>query len=125
MTSSSVLKTSESKLFNAGSTIKIGHFLDDMKSSEIKVPFPEISENLENVNFLHQQISLFEGKSAKINLIILDNGSELKAYQASVNYVQLKFELLSRSQFKSSAFKTNQISTLQFEAFCHSKTENS
>ena len=43
ITSNSALKSSESKLFNAGSTIKIGHFLDDIESSEIKVPKPEIS----------------------------------------------------------------------------------
>ena len=42
-TSNSALKSSEFKLFNAGSTIKIGHFLDDIKSFEIKVPNPEIS----------------------------------------------------------------------------------
>ena len=36
-TSNSALKSSESMLFNAGSTIKIGHFLDDMNPSEIKV----------------------------------------------------------------------------------------
>ena len=47
ITSNRALKSSESKLFNTGSTIKIGYFLGDIKSSEIKVPNPEISEILE------------------------------------------------------------------------------
>ena len=54
-------------------------------------------------------------------LIILENGSEVKPYQASVNYFQSNCEVLSWSNLISSALKTNQISTLQFEAISHSK----
>ena len=51
MTPNNALKSSESQLSNAGSTVKIAHFLDDINASKIKVSIPEISENLENVNF--------------------------------------------------------------------------
>ena len=51
VTSKRALKISDSQPFDAEATIKIGHFFDDMKSFEIKVPIPEISENLDFVNF--------------------------------------------------------------------------
>ena len=94
ITSNTALKTSESELSNAGSTVKIGHFVDYIMSSEIKVSNPEISENLENVNFLHQQNSVFEGKSTNIDLIIYKNGSENQALQVSITQSQITCGLL-------------------------------
>ena len=64
----------------------------------------------------------FRNQINENELVHLENGTEI---EPSVNYVRLKCELLSWSHLKSSALKTNQISTLQFEAFCHSKTETS
>ena len=43
ITSNSALRSSKSKLFNAGSTIKIKHFLDDIQPVETNVQIPEIS----------------------------------------------------------------------------------
>ena len=51
ITSNNALKSSELELSNAGSTIKIRHFLDDIKPPEIKVSKPEISDFLRKSNF--------------------------------------------------------------------------
>ena len=112
LASISALKSSESKLFNAGSTIKIGHFLDDINPSEIKVWKIAISASTKFT--FRKQINENEFDH-------LENGTEFEPYQPSVNYVQLKCELLSWSHLNSSASQTYQISCLQFEAFCHSK----
>ena len=60
-----MLKSSECELFNAGSTIKNGHFFADMKPSEIKVPNPEISEILENVKFCINKIHFSKANQRK------------------------------------------------------------
>ena len=121
ITSNSALKSSEYELFNAGSTIKNGHFFADMKPFEIKVPNPEISEILKNVNFMHQQNSLFESKSTKMNRIIWRLKTKLKLFRhLSTNSswimklwaVPLWYEVPLK-QFKSRPFK--------FAAFCRSK----
>ena len=86
-TSNSALKSSESKLFNAGSTIKIGHFLDDIMSSEIKVSNPEISEFLKILIFASTKFT-FRKQINENELNHLENGSEVKPYQAFVTYFQ-------------------------------------
>ena len=56
ISSNTALKTSDLQLFNAGSTIKIGHFFADINPFEIKVSKPEISDFLKKNRILHQQI---------------------------------------------------------------------
>ena len=123
MTLNSALKSSESQLSNAGSTVKIGHFLDYIMSSEIKVSNPEISEILENVNFLHQQNSFFEGKSTNIDLIIYKNGSENQALQVSITQSQITCGLLVFSNLILSASQHFLSLPFQFPANCRSKRE--
>ena len=78
ITSNSALKSSESQLSNAGSTVKIGHFLDDMKPSEIKAPKPEISEILEKVKFCINNFDFSKANQQKLNLIIWNTEAKLK-----------------------------------------------
>ena len=68
ITSNTALKTLESELSNVESTTKIGRFLDDnvdIKPSEIKVPNPEISEILENLNFCINNIQFSKANQRK------------------------------------------------------------
>ena len=124
ITSNSALKSSESKLFNAGSTIKIGHFLDDIKPPEIKVPNPEISEILENVNFCINKIHFSKANQRKWT----ESFGEWKQIWTATDGCELfPVELWAFELIKSriACPQTNQISSLHFEAFCHSKRENS
>ena len=122
--SNNALKSSESKLFNAGSTIKIRHFLDDIKSSEIKVEIQKFL-TIWKVSIFASTKFTFRKQINENEIDHLENRTEIEPYQASVNYVRLKCDFLSLSHLQSSALKINQIPTLQFEAICHSKTEKS
>ena len=58
-------KSSEFTPYHAVSTIKIGHFLVDTKSSEIKVPSPEISAFLEKIKFCINKNQLSKANQRK------------------------------------------------------------
>ncbi len=95
ISSNTALKTSDLQLFNAGSTIKIGHFFADINPFEIKVSKPEISDFLKKNRILHQQSWIFESKTMKKHRVFLENERKIEPYQTSVTYLISKFELLS------------------------------
>ena len=65
ISSNTALETSDPQLSNAGSTIKIAHFLDDMNPSEIKVSEEEISENLKKVKICINEIQFSKAHQRK------------------------------------------------------------
>lgn len=61
-TSMRALKSSESTLSNAGSSVKVGTFLDDVKPLEIKVSKPEF---LEMLNFASTKFAFSKANQRK------------------------------------------------------------
>ena len=87
ITSNNALKSSESQLSNAGSTIKIGHFFVDIKRFKIKVPNPEISEVLKKSKFASTKLN-FRKQINEYSLNYLQNGSKTQAHQVCMTQFQ-------------------------------------
>ena len=83
-TSNCALRTSDSHPSNDGSTIKIGHFLDDIKPSEIKVPSPEISNFWKKLNIASAKTN-FRKQIHENELNFLETRKENEIFQKLLN----------------------------------------
>ena len=123
ITSNTALKSSESQLSNAGSTIKIGHFLEDIKSSEIKVSKPEISEFFKKLNFASTNFK-FRKQINNNYFNYLKLWSEFEAFQERTNWLYFNSKSFSSSDLMSIPIKHFMLRQFNLKYFFDIKDKN-